>query len=244
MTRADTTTRAGIFNRAAALPSAIGFARGRANRAGRGSTAATSHPFFKSARRREATDHGNAAVWTLSAVLAAGVAVAYVQHTPAAATPSAAETAAAHLAEGRRLHQQGNVDAAIAEYRRAAAINPRSAPAYYNLGVAQYQQKHADEAIASYAQALVLDSKMADAHFNLGYVLSHDRQDPSGAIVQLRRAVELEPRLAQGYFEMGMAYDRLAMPDRARSSYDLAVKLDPAFAPLVRRMSPTPVPSH
>jgi tetratricopeptide (TPR) repeat protein len=244
MTRADTTTRAGIFNRVAVLPSAIVVAGGRANRAGRASTAAPSHRFFRSGRRRAATDHSKAAVWTLSAVLAAGVAVAYVQNIPAAATASPAETAAAHLAAGRRLHQQGHVDAAIAEYRRAAAINPRSAPAYYNLGVAQYQQKHSDEAIASYTQALVLDSKMADAHFNLGYVLSHDRQDPSGALVQLRRAVELEPRRAKGYFEMGMAYDRLAMPDRARSSYDLAVKLDPAFAPLVRRMSPTPVGSH
>lgn len=186
-------------------------------------------------------DCRNAAAWTLSAVLAAGVAVAYVRNVPATATAAPSDTADSHLAEGLRLHQQGNVDGAFAEYLRAAAINPRSALAFYNLGVAHYQQKRVDEAIASYTQALVLDSNMADAHFNLGFVLSHDRQDPSGALEQLRRSVELNPRLAKGFFEMGIAYDRLAMPDRARSSYDLAVKLDPAFAPVARKNS-TPAP--
>lgn len=179
------------------------------------------------------TDRKNAAAWTLSALLAAGVAVAYVRNVPAAATTAPPDTADAHLAAGLRLHQQGNLDGAIAEYFRAAAINPRSALAYYNLGVAHYQQKRVDEAIASYAQALVLDSNLADAHFNLGYVLSRDRQDPSGALEQLKRAVEINPRLAKGYYEMGLAYDRLATPDLARAAYDRALLLDPAFKSIV-----------
>jgi superkiller protein 3 len=150
-----------------------------------------------------------------------------------AATPAPTDTADSHIARGLELHKQGNVDAAIGEYQRALTLNTQSALAYYDLGVAYYQQHRIDQAISAYRQTVVLDPKMADAHFNLAYALSHDRREFREALAHFTTAIELNPKLAKAYFEMGIVYDALGIPARARSSYDIAVTLDSAFASVV-----------
>lgn len=158
------------------------------------------------------------------------LATAEVWHLPVATTAPASvggESADAHLARGLELHKEGNIEAAIAEYRRAATLNPQSALAYYHLGVAHYQQKRVDEAIASCRQALVLErsaraSGAADAsQFSAGVVRFSTRapilQDEScGLDMETFRATEAENVTAEQVEYAGA--ERQADADLARPS--------------------------
>lgn len=57
--------------------------------------------------------------------------------------------------------------AAIAAYQAALDIDPRNAPALYNLGNAFYMINRFEEAIRVYVKALEINEKSAECHFNL-----------------------------------------------------------------------------
>ncbi|HEY0380261.1 MAG TPA: tetratricopeptide repeat protein [Pyrinomonadaceae bacterium] len=50
------------------------------------------------------------------------------------------------------------------------------------------------------------------------------------AITELSLAASLDPRLSEAHSLLGLAYDRKGMPERARDSYERAIKGDPADA--------------
>jgi Tfp pilus assembly protein PilF len=50
------------------------------------------------------------------------------------------------------------------------------------------------------------------------------------AITELSLAASLDPRLSEAHSLLGLAYDRKGMPERARDSYERAIKADPADA--------------
>lgn len=50
------------------------------------------------------------------------------------------------------------------------------------------------------------------------------------AITELSRATSLDPRLAEAYSLLGIAYDRKGMHERAKDSYDRAIKSNPEDA--------------
>ena len=65
----------------------------------------------------------------------------------------------------------GQLDEAIAEYRKALQIQPDYAEAHNNLGIALYDKRQLDEAIAEYRKALQIQPDYAMAHNNLGNAL-------------------------------------------------------------------------
>jgi tetratricopeptide (TPR) repeat protein len=65
---------------------------------------------------------------------------------------------------------------AIAAYRKALEIDPKNAPAYYNLGVALGRKNQPDAAIAAFSKALEIDPKNAPAYYNLGVALGEKNQ--------------------------------------------------------------------
>ena len=62
-------------------------------------------------------------------------------------------------------------DGAIAEYRKAIALDRRYAAAIYNLGHALYRKKDLNGAIAAFRRVIEIDPKHFGAHYNLGNVL-------------------------------------------------------------------------
>src|SRR5262249_37690876 len=85
--------------------------------------------------------------------------------------PGGVRHAGAHAHLGLALKAQGKADEAIACYRKAIAIDPRSASVHYNLGASLYGKGKVDEAIACYRKAIALDPRHAEAHCNLGNAL-------------------------------------------------------------------------
>jgi Flp pilus assembly protein TadD len=59
------------------------------------------------------------------------------------------------------------MEEAIAEFRAALQLNPTSAPAHNNLGIALGSLGRMDEAIEQFQQALGIEPGFADAQRNL-----------------------------------------------------------------------------
>jgi superkiller protein 3 len=143
------------------------------------------------------------------------------------ATSSAASERDAHLRRGLELQRRGSLDEAFQEYTAAAARDPQSAIAFYNIGTVYYERRNFAAAADAYVRAVTIDTGFADAQFNLGYTRLHHLNDAAGAIEPLRAAIEANARMAKAYFELGNAYFETGAPDRAEPMWQTAVALDP-----------------
>jgi tetratricopeptide (TPR) repeat protein len=73
----------------------------------------------------------------------------------------------AHVNLGRLLHDEEQVQAALAHYELAHSIDPENPTVSFNLGVAYEDLGRGEEAMAAYLSAISADGKYADAHYNL-----------------------------------------------------------------------------
>ena len=105
---------------------------------------------------------------------------------------------------------QGNLDEAIADFSKAAELDPEYASAEGNLGHALLSQEHLDEAIPHLRKAVELAPKSAEFHNYLGQALGEKGQTDE-AITTLERAVQLSPGMVEAHYYLGMA---LAMKGR------------------------------
>ncbi|MGB7248411.1 MAG: tetratricopeptide repeat protein, partial [Phormidesmis sp.] len=83
------------------------------------------------------------------------------EQTPPPLIAQATTAADSALAEGIGLVRQGNIDAAIAAFERSVALDPASAAAYYNLGLAQRQNNQIQAAATAFWQVTQADSTFA-----------------------------------------------------------------------------------
>jgi tetratricopeptide (TPR) repeat protein len=90
----------------------------------------------------------------------------------------AAET---HLQEGIALHQSGDFEAAIREYREYLKARPDSMPARSNLGAALAKIGQYDEAIEEYRRALSIQPRNAAVLLNLGLTYYKTDRIPEAA---------------------------------------------------------------
>ena len=81
---------------------------------------------------------------------------------------------------GHALKDKGQVDEAIACYKKAIELDPKFAMAHDNLGTALKDKGQLDEAIACYKKAIELDPKFAMAHNNLGDCAAMSRASGRG----------------------------------------------------------------
>jgi RNA polymerase subunit RPABC4/transcription elongation factor Spt4 len=94
---------------------------------------------------------------------------------PAAARPASPE-AEAFNQEGVRLYEADQLDAAIAAFRQAVALDPNNASYHTNLAVALDEKELDFEAFTEYQRAIELDPRQATALLNLGYLYSEDER--------------------------------------------------------------------
>ncbi len=99
-------------------------------------------------------------------------------------------------------NQKGDLDGAIAMFKRSIEIQPDYPTAYLNLGVAMTKKSKMDEAIELFRKAIKVDGNYAIAHGNLATALSQKGQLDE-ALTEYKRAIELKPDLANAQFGMG-----------------------------------------
>lgn len=80
------------------------------------------------------------------------------------------EQAEKHFRQGFSHQDQGDLDQAIEEYKRAVELNPNHLKAYMNLGVVYMRQEKYDQAIEEFSAVVKLNYYHANAHYNLGYI--------------------------------------------------------------------------
>ncbi len=123
-------------------------------------------------------------------------------------------TAEAFYERGFRLHQQEDVEAAIASYEKAIALDPHYDTPYINLGLAFIELMQYDKATTAFEKALTFPdqpetpaSTHALAHYNLAII--HNRQDDlETAKKHTRNALTLAP-----YFQAAqILLQQLEMP--------------------------------
>jgi tetratricopeptide (TPR) repeat protein/mono/diheme cytochrome c family protein len=89
------------------------------------------------------------------------------------------------------LTEDGRLMEAAEEARRSLALQPSSAAAHYNLGVALLAVERGDQAREYFERALQLDADHVMARYSLALVL--DVRERTQAIEHLRRALQLRP---------------------------------------------------
>jgi TPR repeat/Double zinc ribbon len=94
---------------------------------------------------------------------------------PAAARPASPEAEALNQ-QGVRLYEADQLDAAIAAFRQAVALDPDNASYHTNLAVALDEKELDFEAFTEYQRAIELDPRQATALLNLGYLYSEDER--------------------------------------------------------------------
>jgi Flp pilus assembly protein TadD len=111
-------------------------------------------------------------------------------------------------------------------FTHAIEVNPRSALAHNNLGLALAQQGNLNAAIPHYLQALRLRPDYAYTHNNLGLALTRQgRLDE--AIVHYTEALRLQPDYVEAYNNLGLALVRQGQPDKAVVHLTRALSFSP-----------------
>lgn len=132
----------------------------------------------------------------------------------------------AHRMIGEILSDQGQIDAAVAEFDQAIAIRPNFWGHYDAKGLALYRAGQFKEAAAAFERVTQLQPDNAAGFQRLGTAY-HAAGDTGKAIVNYRRALDLAPT-AKAYANLGFIYYEQGKFTEAADAYNQALKLDPA----------------
>lgn len=168
---------------------------------------------------------------------------------PVVETPVDGTDASGALAEGKRLLDENQTEAAIASLEKAVELNPDLAEAHFQLGIAydlldmqkeqsgEFAETKGDEkkktrsekaferAVVAYKKWLAGNANDDLAHFNLGRTYSKLNKDEE-AVDSLERAVKLKPDDTEYQTELGAAQIKLARYGDAIKSLKRAIELD------------------
>jgi tetratricopeptide (TPR) repeat protein len=122
---------------------------------------------------------------------------------------SGIDLAKLHTNRGVEFKRQGNLDAAIADYDAATALNPSDPFAYNNRANAWRDKGDLARAIADYGEAIRLDPGYTAAYVNRGLVYERT-QDIAQARADYEQALALPPKYANGPGGREIARRRLA----------------------------------
>jgi len=151
-----------------------------------------------------------------------------------------------HYRDGARKVDNGDLDGAIEEYSRAIAIssrlnssdsdtsetsnitvvNPFTANAYTNRGVARYRKGDFEGAKADFDAALRIRPGLAYAHLNRA-ATRRELGDIQGALSDLDKAISIQPKLFEAYNNRGSIRHDLGNLQGALADFNLAIKINP-----------------
>jgi tetratricopeptide (TPR) repeat protein len=143
---------------------------------------------------------------------------------PAPATPDASDGDLVN--RGIEKAKNGDLDGAIADFNRAAELNPKDDAPYYNRAQARRLKNDTAGAIADYTRAIELGSTNPAAYNNRGNARA-ENNDRDGAIADYTRAIELKPNYARAYYNRAVAKKDKGDTKGAAADFKHAQQLDP-----------------
>ena len=156
-------------------------------------------------------------------------------------------TLALHAPDSAQMQQviaheeakQGNLNGAIARYRKAIALNPHLPGIHFELAELLNQspdQRVKREAEAEYRKALAENSQDEKAELRLGSIEAH-RGEVQRAFEHYSRAASLQPSDAEAKLGLANTLIDMKQTDKAMSLLEEAVKLEPTNAVVHYRLS-------
>ena len=123
--------------------------------------------------------------------------------------------------------------AAASAYEKALSIQPNFALGQRGLGMLQFQQQNYPDAAKHLARSVDLGLTDAKLFNFLGISYSRTNRQQK-AIESYRKALQLDPKLAEAHLNLGFAYEGLHKPSLARREYQEACRLRVEFCQLVK----------
>lgn len=122
----------------------------------------------------------------------------------------------------------------VKHYEQVVTLQP-DAQKWYELGLL-YERQNKIKAVRAYDKAVQLDPDFAAAYyqrgdFRLNYKVgrvSVRMYEPQMAIDDLKKAIELDPKLADAHFSLGTAYHQMDMAEQATIEFEKTVEIDPS----------------
>src|SRR5215471_18166673 len=133
------------------------------------------------------------------------------------------------MSQGQTDINNGDYDRAIEAFSDAMRLDPKSALAFTNRGVAYERRGDMDRAIADFSEAIRLDPNYALASSNRGIAYAR-KGDNDRAIADYNEAIRLDPKNALAFADRGIAYGKKGDNDRAIADFNEAIRLDPNHA--------------
>jgi len=134
----------------------------------------------------------------------------------------------AHLNRGYYLHRVAKrLDAALADFDQAIALNPAAPTAWLDRGLLLADMNQMDSAYVCFDRTIQLDPHIVDAWNNRG-VIKLRRGDLPGAIGDFTKTIELDPGYRSAYANRASAYAALREFEKSIADYRRAAELDPA----------------
>jgi predicted O-linked N-acetylglucosamine transferase (SPINDLY family) len=149
--------------------------------------------------------------------------------------PTGADDAAADFAAALRAHRDGDLEAAIAGYRRALGLAPSHHGALVNLGAALREAGRLAEALDACRHATEAAGAQAEPWFNLGNTL-RDLRRGDDAMAAYRRALAVDPGLAGAHFRLAELLHEAGRTAEALPHWRATLERVPAHAPAWRRL--------
>jgi len=138
----------------------------------------------------------------------------------------------------RVLNQDEDFEAAAEAYRRAIAVDPRYALAYWGLGniyEARYARKNegADVMLDNYRQAYELDPDLPESNLGMGWS-SFYKENLGRAAAYYRRAFQLAPRSPEVNYQAASFLRSIGLYDQSIAFYLRAIEGDPRNTAIMR----------
>lgn len=131
-----------------------------------------------------------------------------------------------NLAESYRILggcylDQDNLAEAKKYFDRAFKMNPNSAFINNDLGNFYRKEHNLKSAVEYYQKAISLDPNFAGALSNLGILMEDARL--------LKKAIKLDPKCFEGYYHLGLVYEKTGKSRQAKNAYQKALEVNSNF---------------
>lgn len=141
----------------------------------------------------------------------------------AAHAPAGTPPARVYDAVGAWFAEKGDLNCAVAAFKQALRLEPKSAEAHFDLGLVRQSQEKQTEAINEFRLALQYDPRLLQARCALGSALT----DPAEAEPEFRKALAVNPQLVCALDGMAQVLVKEGRYAAAMDSWRQALRIQP-----------------
>lgn len=125
---------------------------------------------------------------------------------------------------GRLAQVDGDIDAAVDAFERAARLSPNDPVLHRELAAAYAAAGRTDAALTELAAALLIDPRDVDAMVASAQLLLDD-EHAADAVNVLRRAIDVNPDRVDAHYALAVALSRAGRPDEAARQFERVDRL-------------------